>query len=109
MRRKSEPAHDEPASRDVVPVRSPDASARHARRRLARVMLALACAPAYGCGDVVRTGRAPVVLVINRLEGASGAEPARFTSVLHSDVETLVERSADGVQASVPTLFADEG
>jgi hypothetical protein len=50
-----------------------------------------------------------VVLVINRLEGAPGAEPARLSSVLHSDVETLVERTAAGGQVTVPTLFADGG
>jgi hypothetical protein len=50
-----------------------------------------------------------MVLVVNRLEGAPGADPAKLSSVLHSDVETLVERSQDGEQTSVPTLFADHG
>ena len=62
-----------------------------------------------GCGEAVRTGQAPVLLVINRLEGASGADESTFSSVLHSDVETLVERSVAGVQTSVPTVFADPG
>src|SRR4051812_15718563 len=73
--------------------RSTDTLREHVRRRLTRcVVLALASVHAVGCGNVVRSGRAPVVLVINRLEGAPGAEPARLSSVLHSDVETLVER-----------------
>jgi hypothetical protein len=50
-----------------------------------------------------------VVLVVNRLEGASGADPARLSTVLHSDVETFVERSQAGEQTSVSTLFADIG
>ena len=50
-----------------------------------------------------------MLLVINRLEGASGADESTFSSVLHSDVETLVERSVAGVQTSVPTVFADPG
>lgn len=77
--------------------------------RAAVVTLAAALAGVAGCGDAVRTGRAPVVLVINRLEAASGADPAKFSSVLHSDVETLVERSLAGIQTSVPTAFADPG
>ena len=73
------------------------------------VALTVVSAAANGCGEAVRSGRSPVVLVINRLEGAPGAEPARLSSVLHSDVETLVERTEDGEQTSVPTLFADGG
>ena len=109
MRTKKERSVGQRTSADARAAGS-DAAMGHAHRTLARCMvLTLASVHASGCGDVVRTGRAPVVLVINRLEGASGAEPARFSSVLHSDVETLVERSAGGVEASIPTVFADGG
>src|SRR6187431_3194809 len=75
----------------------------------ALIVLSAAGAGATGCGQAVRSGRSPVVLIINRLEGAPGAEPANLSTVLHSDVETLVEGTRDGEQSSVPTLFADVG
>jgi hypothetical protein len=89
--------------------------APHGHRRCAcpivaaLVVLSAAGAGATGCGQAVRSGRSPVVLIINRLEGAPGAEPANLSTVLHSDVETLVEGTRDGEQSSVPTLFADVG
>jgi hypothetical protein len=73
------------------------------------VLLIAATIAAAGCGEAVRTGRSPVVLLITRLEGASGADPATFSSVLHSDVETLVARTAGGVDTSTPIVFADPG
>jgi hypothetical protein len=110
MRRTNEAG---PVSRRVAAGRaasSTDALRAHARRGLTRcVVLVMFGVHVAGCGDVVRSGRAPVVLVINRLEGASGADPAGLSSVLHSDVETLVDRGAGGAQAPVPTLFADVG
>jgi len=70
------------------------------------VLVILYTAP--GCGDVVRTGRAPVLLVMDSLEGAPGGVPLRFSSVLQSDVLTVVTRpgSADGTEA---TVFPDWG
>ena len=86
------------------------ASRRCARGAVAPTMaVAAAIVATTGCGEAVRTGRAPVVLVVNRLEGASGAAAATFSSVLHSDVETLVQRSVAGAQAAVPTVFPDPG
>lgn len=83
---------------------------RHAIWRFAvAATLAPVAAGSAGCGEAVRTGRAPVVLVVTRLDGASGADPATLSSVLHSDVETFVERSVAGVPVSVPTVFADSG
>src|SRR3954470_18557149 len=75
----------------------------------AAVVLYVAATTAAGCGEAVRTGRSPVVLLITRLEAASGANPATFSSVLHSDVETLVQHTAGGVDTSMPTVFADPG
>jgi hypothetical protein len=79
------------------------------RNLAACLVLTMVGAGASGCGEAVRSGRSPVVLVVNRLEGAPGADPAQLSSVLQSDVETLVERSQGGEQTSVPTLFADRG
>lgn len=60
-----------------------------------------------GCGDLARQGRSPVQLVINALEGASGASPDELGPTLLSDVQTLVERSVGGQTVQVPTIFND--
>ena len=52
------------------------------------VLLAVLIAATASCGDVVRQGRAPVFLVIDRLQAANGAEPGTFFTVLLSDVVT---------------------
>ena len=78
-------------------------------KRTATVILVAASAASVGCGDVVRQGRAPVQLVIASLEAASGAEPEDFSATLLSDVVTLVERSVNGEQTQVPTVFNDFG
>lgn len=56
-----------------------------------------------GCGDLVRQDRAPVMLVIDALAGASGASgtTGTFTGTLQSDVVTVVDDR--------PTLFSDAG
>ena len=79
------------------------------RTLAACMVIAVASAGAGGCGEAVRFGRSPMVLVVNRLEGASGADPAKLSSVLHSDVETLGERNEGDEPTSLPTLFADVG
>lgn len=58
-------------------------------------------AVSISCGDLVRQGRSPSFLVIDLLQGASGAAAAQFTGVLQSDVVTVVN--------SVPTIFEDMG
>jgi hypothetical protein len=73
---------------------------------LAIVSVALASA---ACGDMARQSRAPVQLTILSLEGASGAEPDEFGSVVHSDVVTNVQRTIDGQQQTVATIFGDTG
>jgi hypothetical protein len=61
------------------------------------------------CGEVARTGRSPVLLVIDSLEAASGASPDAFGNVLFSDVETLVPQQVNGQTVRVPTIYADMG
>src|SRR5687768_16428371 len=63
--------------------------------------LGLAIALSASCGDVVRDGTGNSFLIINGLEGASGAEPTEFGGTLHSDVLTIVEEN--------PTIFSDVG
>jgi hypothetical protein len=54
------------------------------------LVVAAALLGATACGEVARTGRSPAFLVIDRLEGASGADPEQF-------------------ETQVPTIFADLG
>lgn len=64
---------------------------------------------AAGCGEVARSGRAPVQLVIVALEGASGAQSDQFSNVLSSDVITIVRRQQGGQTVDFPTVFGDPG
>lgn len=69
------------------------------------VVAALA-ASACGRSDL---GRSPSQLVIDNLEGASGARPDAFGGTLSSDVITNVRRTVNGQQIEVPTIFNDLG
>lgn len=64
---------------------------------------------ATSCGEVARTGRAPVLLVIDTLEAASGATPDDFANTLLSDVQTLVPQTVGTQTVRVPTIFNDLG
>jgi hypothetical protein len=66
--------------------------------RIALVGLALCSAQ---CGELTREGQAPSYLIIQLLEGASGAEPEEFAGTLLSDVLTVVE--------GAPSVFNDIG
>ena len=81
---------------------------------LRRASLALLCAAlvvsASGCGEVARTGQSPAFLIIDALEADSGADDAEeFTTLLMSDVETIVEVQQGGQTIRVPTRFNDTG
>jgi hypothetical protein len=68
---------------------------------LALVLLLAATVSGAGCSDFIRQDRSPITLVIDRLEGASGASGATFSGTLQSDVITVVDDS--------PTVFSDSG
>jgi hypothetical protein len=59
------------------------------------------------CGDVVRQGKAPVIVVVDTMEAASGAEPGNMGGFLLSDVQTLVSQTVDGESVRVPVIFND--
>jgi hypothetical protein len=62
------------------------------------------------CGDVARTGRAPVYLVIDRLEGsAGGREQGEPSGTLRSDVQTLIVESPCSEESPCPSVFNDSG
>ena len=81
-------------------------------QKLLTVFGAVAASAAMaGCGgDFARDAKAPARLVIVALEGASGAEPEELSTVVHSDVLTLV--TTGGVCTTTnpcPTIFTDLG
>jgi hypothetical protein len=64
-------------------------------RILNRILVTVTALAAASCGDVVRSGRAPVFLVIDSLEASRGGPTTgTFTSTLSSDVITLVTTPA---------------
>jgi hypothetical protein len=80
-------------------------------RRASRVIvIAAGLAASVSCGDVVRQGRAPVILVIESLAGARGSNPSTFGNPLISDVITNVTSPAPCTSDSpCPTVFGDPG
>lgn len=74
--------------------------------------LAVLVAATVSCGDVVRQGRAPVVLVIDSLQAARGTATSSGTmgGTLASDVLTNVTSPEPCTsKAPCPTVFADRG
>ena len=72
------------------------------------VVMAACVLTASGCGsELLRTGHAPVILVIRSIEGASGQDPGSFVSNLQSDVQVLIRRTVAGVETVTPTIFND--
>ena len=76
------------------------------RQILSNVMRPLVAAvcllSSVSCGsELLRTGTAPVMLIIENMAGASGTNPDSFRTPLLSDVRTIVEE--------VPTTFNDVG
>ena len=83
---------------------------RAIHRPVLRVIAAVALlAASVSCGDVMRQDRAPVLVIIDSLEAASGADPGNMSGFLLSDVQTLVEQQVDGETVMVPTIFNDVG
>jgi hypothetical protein len=64
--------------------------------------------PVAGCGTNL-PGTASSYVIIQSLEGASGAEPGRFGATLASDVQTLVDATVGGQQVKSPTVYDDPG
>ena len=62
-----------------------------------------------GCGNLATQGTAPVQVVIDSLQAASGATPDTIGGTLNSDVVTNVRRQVGAVQVEVPTICNDFG
>lgn len=72
----------------------------------------IAVAATASCGDVVRSGRAPVMLIMDSLAGAPGGGrgAGAFTATLQSDVIVFVSSPAPCTpSAQCPTVYSDSG
>ena len=82
---------------------------RHSTRWITLVALTLLTS---ACGDVVRSGRSPVIIVVDSLLGGpgGGAGAGTFTGTLHSDVIVLLTTPEPCAPTSpCPTVFSDSG
>jgi hypothetical protein len=81
-------------------------------QRLTRTAVLIVVTAAHAaCGEVVRQGRSPTYLVLDRLEGASGGSAAAdFSTPLLSDVVTNTTSPPPcSAAAPCPTIFDDLG
>jgi len=80
-------------------------------RIINRIVVTVAAVAAASFGDVVRSGRAPVFLVIDSVQASRGGPTTgTFTSTLSSDVITLVTTPAPCTTDNpCPTIFGDSG
>src|SRR5687767_13910250 len=78
-------------------------------RRGALPAVALLALSATGCGDFIRQGSGPSLATVATLEASSGAVPGEWSNTLASDVVTYVQRTVNGVETRVPTIFGDPG
>ncbi len=83
---------------------------RHLLSSVMRPQVAAACLLlSSSCGsELLRTGRAAGLLVLESLQGSEGGG-GNFASPLLSDVTRLVDAEVNGVTVQVPTIFNDVG
>jgi hypothetical protein len=74
-----------------------------------RLVVAGVCVlTAAGCGnETLLTGRGAHILVISRIEAASGSAPGEFVANLQSDVQVLIRTTVNGTDIVTPTIFND--
>jgi hypothetical protein len=79
-------------------------------RLLGAVAGVTAIAASVSCGDVIRNGRSPVVLVVNSIQAAKGDKPTTFAAALDSDVLNILTTPAPCSESNpCPTVFNDPG
>jgi hypothetical protein len=78
-------------------------------KRLAVGCLAPMALWTAGCGEFISQDRSGVVVMVESLQGASGAQPDDFGGTVGSDVITVVKRTINGQQVDIPTVFNDLG
>ena len=78
-------------------------------RILAGAAMAIVAAAATSCGDVVRSGRAPVFLVIDSLGGARGPSTTIVATVASDVITNVTSPAPCTVDRPCPTIFGDIG
>lgn len=78
-------------------------------RRMGIGLCVAAAMTATSCSDLASAGRSPAFIIVESVQGASGADPNTFTSILLSDVETLVDQTVGGQTVRVATIYNDLG
>jgi hypothetical protein len=75
---------------------------------VARLVVGVACviASASCGGELLRTGRSPVYLVVSNMTGSAGGT-GNPSSFLLSDVQVIVDQTVNGVTTRVPSFFND--
>ena len=58
-------------------------------------------------GELLRTGRAPMFLQIDKMEATAGGGSSSASAFLLSDVQVLVDETVNGVTTKVPAIFND--
>ncbi len=84
----------------------------HMRRVSKAILVSTLTAISASCGDVVRQGRSPAMLVIDLLTGAPGGGRGANTqaATLYSDVQVLLTTPAPCTPTNpCPTVFPDSG
>jgi hypothetical protein len=73
--------------------------------------VALVACAGFGsaCGEVARQGQSPVQIVVNSLQGASGAEPSKLGGTLYSDVMTNSSVFSDLGEVTMSLTLKDPG
>ena len=85
-------------------------STRNSLSTVGRLVGAAACVISLAScgGDMLRTGRAPMVLVVTSMSAsAGGSSGGGGQAFLLSDVLVLVDQTVGGVTVKVPTIFND--
>jgi hypothetical protein len=85
-------------------------STRNSLSTVGRLVVAAACVISLAsCGsEMLRTGRAPMALVVtNMAASAGGASSGAGSAFLLSDVQVLIDQTVNGVTVKVPTVFND--
>src|SRR5688572_4131886 len=77
------------------------------RAVIGRAAAVVLLAGSVSCGNIAEQGKAPVTVIIDSLEAASGAEPGNMGGFLLSDVQTLVDQEVGGETVRVPVNFND--
>jgi hypothetical protein len=70
---------------------------------------ALAAMASGGCAASLHDNSSNSYVIVDALLAASGATPTLFGGVLGSDVLSMVSRTVNGVQVTVPTVIEDLG